>query len=231
MPDSQPATSLDVSGRYLGDQGQEYFEYQKQNVDMGGLINARLFQPFIKPTDTVLDFGCGSGTILLNLTAGKKIGIEPNPAARAYCANASKGTISAHAAIEEIPDQCVDVAISNHCLEHVPNVVAILRQLFRVLKPGGKIIVFVPIDDWRTQRAYDAKDINHHLHTWSPLLFGHTMAEGGFINIQTIVYTRAFPPKYATLFKRLPNWMFESICWLAAVTKKRRQVRAIAQRP
>ena len=43
-----------------------------------------------------------------------------------------------------MPDASVDAALLNEVLEHVPNEAAALRELFRVLCPGGKLIVFSP---------------------------------------------------------------------------------------
>lgn len=230
MSQDAKSTSLEVAQHYLGEKGREYFEWQCGHSHFVGTIEARKFAPYIQPTNAVLDFGCGPGTTLANLHAAVRHAVEPNPVARAFCDAHSKGAITTHASIEEVPDQCVDVVISNHCLEHVPNPTAILRQFLRVLRPGGKIVIYLPIDDWRSQRHYDSRDISHHLHTWTPLLFGHTLFEGGFSKIQVDIYRHAFHPKFEFLYRKFPIVFFDAACWLMAVCKKRRQLRAIAYR-
>jgi len=44
----------------------------------------------------------------------------------------------------ELPDQSFDFAICNHVLEHVPSPRTALAELFRVLKPGGRLICQTP---------------------------------------------------------------------------------------
>ena len=43
------------------------------------------------------------------------------------------------------PDSSFDVVLCSHVLEHVPDDLLALRQLHRVLKPGGWAVVMVPI--------------------------------------------------------------------------------------
>jgi SAM-dependent methyltransferase len=63
----------------------EYWNWQSSNVDLGGKIQAEiLFQDYIKTSDKVLDFGCGSGTTLRNLNCAEKVGFEINPYAVKY---------------------------------------------------------------------------------------------------------------------------------------------------
>jgi len=57
-----------------------------------------------------------------------------------------------------IADEEYDVIISGQCIEHVANLTEWMRELYRILKPGGKICVSgpsaggihrFPIDCWR----------------------------------------------------------------------------------
>jgi SAM-dependent methyltransferase len=44
----------------------------------------------------------------------------------------------------DLPDRSFDGALLNEVLEHIPNEAAALREIHRVLRPGGRLIVFSP---------------------------------------------------------------------------------------
>ena len=49
-----------------------------------------------------------------------------------------------------LPDACVDVVLTPHVLEHVPDTSRALAELFRVLRPGGRVLLQVPVPQART---------------------------------------------------------------------------------
>src|SRR5579863_8195394 len=113
----QPAGGLaDGSSHYEGSAGARYFEWQNENAASMANIEARKFRDLIKPTDRVLDFGCGGGHILRNLVCQSRVGVEINPAARRF---AQGSGIECHATLSEVGSDSFDVIISNHALEHV----------------------------------------------------------------------------------------------------------------
>ena len=142
----------------------EYFEYQKKMGEFGGKANQFLFREYIGKNDDVLDFGCGGGFTLKGYdTTGKKVGVEINPSAREIAK--SIGIDEVHERIQEIPDNYVNVATSNHCLEHVEDPASILKEMKRVVKPQGKIIIVVPHE---VKGKVIEDDVDKHIYTWSP---------------------------------------------------------------
>jgi SAM-dependent methyltransferase len=214
-----------ASERYLEAKGVDYFAYQKPIAESRGALLARKFERFIKPQDCVLDFGCGGGYLLKALNCAQRIGVEINPAA---LSEAVKNGIQCHAALDCVAGEIADVVISNHALEHVPFPIEALRQIKGKLRPGGTLVLCVPADDWRTQRRYDPEDVNHHLHTWTPMLLGHTLSEAGFrVRPDDIaVLTHAWPPYVDALGRTLPRAAFDMICGVFAAMRKRRQLLA-----
>lgn len=220
---------MPVSSRYCESNGQEYFSYQNQGGLQRGRINARKFLPYLGESDRVLDFGCGGGSLLANLNCRQKVGVEINPTARS---EAVANGIVVYENVEDVPAGSVNVIISNHALEHVLNPYEALRLLFNVLAPGGKIVLALPFDDWRTQPREDINDINHHLYTWSPLLIGNLLHEVGLVDISAFVYSHAWPPRYwQKLDILLPVWAFDLVCKYVAWRDNRRQVIAIGYKP
>jgi SAM-dependent methyltransferase len=94
---------------------------------------------------TVVDCGCGTGGMLpyLGGHCGKYIGIDvvlhPGfPADAEFLAlDASTGAIP-------LPDGSADLAIAVETIEHVENPRAFMRELFRIVKSGGWLIVTTP---------------------------------------------------------------------------------------
>jgi SAM-dependent methyltransferase len=214
------------SSHYDATSGEAYFAYQNQHGPITGQLNAWKFEKYIKPTDSVLDFGCGGGWLLRELQASTKFGVEPNPVARECCKRIG---INASPTVDELPvNLSFDIIISHHALEHVPYPIEALRALRTKLKPGGCLVFVLPIDDWRVQRDYTGMDIDHHLHTWSPRLFANTLSEAGFQPEKISILTDAWPPK-VHFFIRLPKALFKVACYLCSVLLRRRQLLAIAR--
>jgi SAM-dependent methyltransferase len=225
VPDKSDQVGL--SEHYQGEPGREYFRFQNQGGSQRGHINARKFSAYVQPEHTTLDFGCGNGSLLSHLSCRRRIGVEINPAAREA---AQALGIEVHATLAEIPDHCIDVAISNHALEHVRCPFDELRTLHDKLKPTGLLVLCLPIDDWRTQKHASSTDSNHHLYSWTPLLLGNLLAEAGYAVERAWVYTHAWPPSHwQELDARLPVWLFDLVCRYTAWHDKRRQVMAVAR--
>jgi len=123
-----------TSLHYFGESGQKYLKWQDFHGEINGIINARKFKKFNFQGCTVLDFGSGTGNLLNQINASIKIAVEVNPEAHPQII---KKGITAHASIEEIQSKSVDFVISNHALEHVPFPIQALREIWRILKPGG----------------------------------------------------------------------------------------------
>ena len=105
----------------------------------------------IRAGESVLDLGCGAGFdafIAAQLVgpAGRVVGIDLSPemlaVARAGQAEAGFPEVEfREASVEALPfpDTSFDVALSNGVLNLVPDKPAALREIFRVLRPGGRL--------------------------------------------------------------------------------------------
>jgi SAM-dependent methyltransferase len=219
--------SYGASSHYEGQKGETYFARQNIKAHIGGKIEARKFAGLISERDSVLDFGCGGGFTLKNIRCLRRAGVEINPLAQAA---AVANGLECFGDLADLPPDTFDVVFSNHSLEHVPNPILALTEMHRVLKPGGKLLLVLPIDDWRRQRTFQPGDVDHHLFTWTPQLLGNCLVEAGFDpgNLSTRVLTHAWFPGCRRVFAILPQRPFDALAYLWSVLTKQRQAMAVA---
>jgi ubiquinone/menaquinone biosynthesis C-methylase UbiE len=108
--------------------------------------------PYIKPTDKILDIGCGPGSITLDLAnhvpEGSTIGIDIE-SARSALEDAGKraeaeGKKNAKFAVGDVfnlhfDDGTFDVVHAHQVVQHVPHPEAALKEMRRVCRVGGFI--------------------------------------------------------------------------------------------
>ncbi|MCL1675955.1 class I SAM-dependent methyltransferase [Elizabethkingia meningoseptica] len=125
----------------------------------------------VKTGNKILDYGCGAGEFINFLKESYQVkGIEPNESAR----NAAKqkvGNGNIKNNISEIEDLSLDAITLWHVFEHIDNQEEFLEQVYRKIKPGGKLIIAVP-----NYKSYDAQyykeywaayDVPRHIYHFS----------------------------------------------------------------
>ncbi len=160
----------------------------------------------LRPGETVLDLGSGGGIdVLLSARrvgpTGKAYGLDMTPemlalarqnqrAAGATNVEFLAGTIEAI----PLPDACVDVVISNCVINLSTDKAQVLREAFRVLRPGGRFAV----SDIVLARALPAA-AEQSLRLWTGCVSGalveadyrRLLAAAGFVDV-TIEPTRVY---------------------------------------
>jgi SAM-dependent methyltransferase len=212
---------------FEGAAGARYFEWQSRIGQLGGELNLAKFERYVSSDDVVLDFGCGGGYLLERLPGARKLGVEVNSNAQAV---ARARGIEVMASLGEVPDEAVDVAISNHALEHTLRPYDELRGLRRVLKPGRRLVLWLPLDDWRVKRRA-ASDPSRHFHAWTPVTLRNLLEEAGFEVEACHVVTHAWSIRLAPLRRVLSPALFDLLCRGIAIARRRRQLAAIARKP
>jgi hypothetical protein len=72
------------------------------------------------------------------------------------------------AALSEFPDGSFEIIISFETLEHVEEPQQLLQEFFRLLTPGGRVIVSVP-NDWSDGTVEDPNPYHLHVYDWGRL--------------------------------------------------------------
>lgn len=108
-----------------------------------------LFRAFIlerlTPGMTVLDLGAGAGIVpQMNFKglAGRICGVDPDPRVETN-PYLDEGKVGFGERIP-YPDQSFDIVFCDNVMEHLDNPDAVLREIRRVLKPGGSLMFKTP---------------------------------------------------------------------------------------
>jgi len=92
---------------------------------------------------TILDYGAGVSTFarLIDNTGRTIVCLEPDHT----LANDLKGAgFETHLASQTINDQSCDFIYSLNVIEHIEDDSAAIAEMFRILKPGGTLLLYVP---------------------------------------------------------------------------------------
>lgn len=99
----------------------------------------------------VLDYGCGSGQIVLLL---RELGVNASGCDVYYGGGDRSGSVDAslmggairrmQGSLIPFEDETFDLVVNNQVLEHVPNLDAVLAEVHRVLVPGGLVLSLFP---------------------------------------------------------------------------------------
>ncbi|KAK3816510.1 MAG: ubiE/COQ5 methyltransferase [Benniella sp.] len=110
--------------------------------------SAAYLRPHIQPEMSILDVGCGPGSISVDMARlvpqGRVVGIDYNPEhlndARAFATR--QGVTNIEFQVGDInaldfPDNTFDIVHAHQVLQHVADPIQALREMRRVTKPGG----------------------------------------------------------------------------------------------
>lgn len=214
---------------YIGAAGREYHEKKRgipdRAVSWVARLRAEKIQPFVRPEDTVFEFGAGFGWNLFELRCARKAGYDVADLPRD-----SSGSVEWVKEMDALPDAFADVVLCHHALEHVLNPPGVLDGLRRVSKPTAKLLLYVPFEKERRYKHFDPQEPNHHLYSWNAQTLGNLVSECGWVvesaGVGRFGYDR-FAARWALKF-RVGERGFRLVRAMAHLLRPAHEVRVVA---
>lgn len=133
------------------------------------LIRSFIEQASIGPEAVVLDMGSSTGTnlrLLQSLNLKFYQGMDLSPTSVALCKTKGfKHILSGDLCHAPYVSQCADLILATDILEHIPNDTGAMEECFRLLRPGGSLLVTVPTFPilWGLQDEVSQHQRRYHL--------------------------------------------------------------------
>ncbi|MBA2410907.1 MAG: methyltransferase domain-containing protein [Gammaproteobacteria bacterium] len=135
---------------------------QKWSVYIEATTEQTLARLQLRPDDRVLDIGCGTGALLDRLTRAHPLarlaGVDPVPEMLSVARRRLAESVELREGwAERLPfeAQQFDVVVSCNAFHYIRQPVEALREMDRVLRPGGRLIITDWCDDYLACRLCD----------------------------------------------------------------------------
>jgi SAM-dependent methyltransferase len=176
----------------------EYYEIEDKHWWFVGRrqVLLAILDRYLKPGNTqrvpgrILDVGCGTGTMLGYLSRyGQAQGIDADEEAVRFCRERGVSNVQqVTASILPFEDSTFDLVTMLDVLEHIDDDAGTLRELHRVLRPGGMLLISVPAYRflWGPQ-----DEISNHKRRYVAGLLRERLVEAGF-RVRRLSYFNTF---------------------------------------
>jgi SAM-dependent methyltransferase len=141
----------------------------------------------------ILDAGCGSGRNMIDLARhGAVTGVELSQTSVELARKREAGEVI-EGSVLEMPFAAghFDLAASLDVIEHLEDDLAALRELRRVVKPGGTLLVTVPAYQW----LWSGHDVvNHHYRRYTRRTLQRVGEQAGWQQARTTYFNSLLLP-------------------------------------
>ena len=144
------------------------------------------------PQPMILNIGCGTGYNIEQLQVHhytNVTGLEYSPSALGFCQSRGlKRLMAADGTHPPFRDKSFDVVLALDLIEHIEDDRNCLRELARVLKPGGTLFIFTPAFNflWGLQ-----DEVSHHCRRYTATELRGKLIESG-LTIRKLTYLNTF---------------------------------------
>jgi SAM-dependent methyltransferase len=147
----------------------------------------------LPPEARILDAGCGSGRNMVDLARhGTATGIELSATSVALARERGAGEVIEGSVLDmPFADASFELAASLDVIEHLEDDLTALRELRRVVAPGGALLVTVPAYQWLWS-GHD--EINHHHRRYTRNSLQRIGEQAGWQQVRTTYFNSLLLP-------------------------------------
>ena len=176
---------------------ERHWWYRGRRRILGELMRGLALAPGVQ----ILDAGCGSGRNMVDLARlGTVTGLEISDVSFERARERGVGEVVRGSITEApLPDARFDVAVCLDVIEHIEDDLRALRELHRVVRPGGTLLVTVPAYQWLWSE-HDV--INHHKRRYTRKTLSAVAAQAGWDTVSTTYFNGCLLP-VAIVHRRL----------------------------
>jgi ubiquinone/menaquinone biosynthesis C-methylase UbiE len=128
--------------------------------------------------------GCGNGALFDSIGPQRVLGVDPNIDGLRHSTRRHPGVafLCADGARLPLADESVDVVTAQHVIEHIADYQQAVAEWFRVLRPGGRLILVTPNGEFADPSVF-ADD--SHVCILDRSALRRTVATAGFDILET----------------------------------------------
>ena len=161
-------------------------------------LDASVFYLPAQPGARLLEVGCGTGATLKGLVdlgwRAEGLDFDTNSVLNAR----AKGLTVHHGDLlaQKFQDSTFDAIVMSHVIEHVPNPLQVLQESYRILKPGGVLVVLTPntasFGHWMYGDNWRGLEPPRHLHLFNTMSLSNLALVAEFDDVSCNSSVRAW---------------------------------------
>jgi ubiquinone/menaquinone biosynthesis C-methylase UbiE len=165
------------------------------------------------PSDRLLEIGCGRGWLTQRMQerCPSTYGVDVNPKSISHGVTCNLDVMDA--VDLRFDDEQFDHVYSFHAIEHIVDAAGALREMRRVLAPGGRILLVYPAEPIRGLYAMPGAWLGFgnpflarklHVHKFTPKRIARLAATSGLLHVESAL-DLLITPQFMTVLERAPH--------------------------
>jgi SAM-dependent methyltransferase len=113
---------------------------------MWQVLCREFFQQYVPTDSTIMEIGAGYCEFINSIQGRRRIALDLNPDVHKYAGEGVEVINNSSTNLTALPDSAIDIAFASNFFEHLTreDIVQTMREVYRVLKPGGRFLILQP---------------------------------------------------------------------------------------